>query len=137
MIPSLWRAWDQRPGQGHGTVDRGPDGAGYEVHAEVRTGAYRVALAVVHHDRPGERLLAIESDGAYFPSGTTASDRERRPAQVLASLGKDSLLKEVAYQFGIMRLGKDVAPRLELGLNPLEARGQCRFEGDACHWREA
>jgi very-short-patch-repair endonuclease len=313
--------------------------AGYEVHAEAGTGAYRVALAVVHPDRPGEYLLGIETDGAHYASAATASDRERLRAQVLGSLGwrlhrvwalewfhapedalnrlkaaletartapppappappvtppapsvaiapepgavatllaptpvvtypvaalaptgldseaffapmatsglrealahvvategpvhsdlafrrvmatyginrltdrvrrrlqaeaehlsgsgrlsaraaffwpaeadpaafslirgagddgsvrdaehlppeevasaaawvlqsalstsKDSLLKEVARLFGIMRLGKNVAPHLELGLQVLEARGQCRIEGDVCHWREA
>jgi hypothetical protein len=60
---------------------------GHEVHAEVGAGSYRVALAVVHPDRPGEYALGIELDGAHYVSAPTARDRDRLRREVLEGLG--------------------------------------------------
>jgi very-short-patch-repair endonuclease len=48
---------------------------------------YRIDFAVVHPDRPGELLLAVEADGASYHSSPTARDRDRLRQQVLERLG--------------------------------------------------
>lgn len=60
---------------------------GYPVHARVGAAGYRVDLAVLHPDRPGEYLLGIECDGAAYHSARTARDRDRLRDQVLHGLG--------------------------------------------------
>lgn len=60
---------------------------GFPVHAKVGAAGYRVDLAVLHPDRPGEYLLGIECDGAAYHSAQTARDRDRLRDQVLHGLG--------------------------------------------------
>jgi very-short-patch-repair endonuclease len=60
---------------------------GYEVDGQVGCGGYRVDLAVVHPNKPGEYLLGVECDGAPYHSAATARDRDRLRQQVLAGLG--------------------------------------------------
>lgn len=48
---------------------------------------YRIDLAVLHPDRPGEYEFGIECDGASYHSGKTARDRDRLRQQVLEALG--------------------------------------------------
>lgn len=60
---------------------------GYPVHARVGAAGYRVDLAVLHPDRPGEYLLGIECDGPVYHSARTARDRDRLRDQVLRGLG--------------------------------------------------
>ncbi len=60
---------------------------GYPVHTRVGAAGYRIDLAVLHPDRPGEYLLGVECDGAAYHSAPTARDRDRLREQVLAGLG--------------------------------------------------
>lgn len=60
---------------------------GHTVDGQVGCGGYRVDLAVVHPERPGEYVLGIESDGATYHSGATARDRDRLRQDVLHGLG--------------------------------------------------
>lgn len=80
-------------------VERGPSGAlelevsealretGYTVHADIGCGGYRVDLAVVHPERPGEFVLGVECDGPHYRSAASARDRDRLRAEVLKGLG--------------------------------------------------
>lgn len=61
--------------------------SGWQVHAEVGCGKYRLDLAVVHPDEPGRYLLAVEVDGPAYCAGKTVRDRERLRHQVLQGLG--------------------------------------------------
>ncbi len=86
------------PGGGQG-VDAGPESVfeeqvaqlirswGYPVHTQVGAAGYRIDLAVLHPDRPGEYLLGVECDGAAYHSAPTARDRDRLREQVLVGLG--------------------------------------------------
>ncbi len=60
---------------------------GYTVDGQVGCGGYRIDLAVVHPDHPGEYLLGVECDGAPYHSAATARDRDRLRQQVLQDLG--------------------------------------------------
>jgi very-short-patch-repair endonuclease len=60
---------------------------GYLVHTQVGAAGYRIDLAVLHPDRPGEHLLGVECDGAAYHSARTARDRDRLREQVLLGLG--------------------------------------------------
>ena len=60
---------------------------GYPVHTQVGAAGYRIDLAVLHPDRPGEYLLGVECDGAAYHSARTARDRDRLREQVLVGLG--------------------------------------------------
>ncbi len=68
-------------------VSRALAAHGYTVAPRVGSGAYRVDLAVVDPDRPGEFLLGIEFDGTTYARAATTRDRDRLRAQVLAGLG--------------------------------------------------
>lgn len=48
---------------------------------------YRIDFAIVHPDRPGELLLAVEADGASYHSSPTARDRDRLRQEVLEKRG--------------------------------------------------
>lgn len=48
---------------------------------------YRIDLAAVHPQKPGQFVLAIECDGASYHSGVTARDRDRLRQQHLEALG--------------------------------------------------
>lgn len=60
---------------------------GYTVHADVGCGGYRVDLAVVHPERPGEYVLGLECDGPHYRSAASARDRDRLRSEVLRGLG--------------------------------------------------
>ncbi|MBM4393400.1 MAG: DUF3320 domain-containing protein, partial [Deltaproteobacteria bacterium] len=60
---------------------------GYRVDAQVGCGGYRIDLAVIHPDRPGEYLLGVECDGAAYHAAATARDRDRLRQDVLDGLG--------------------------------------------------
>ena len=60
---------------------------GFPVHTQVGAAGYRIDLAVLHPDRPGEYLLGVECDGAAYHSAPTARDRDRLRQQVLVGLG--------------------------------------------------
>ena len=60
---------------------------GYTVRSQVGSSGYKIDLAIVDPENPGEFLLAIECDGATYHSSKTARDRDRLRQQVLESLG--------------------------------------------------
>ncbi|MBP5972781.1 DUF4011 domain-containing protein [Brasilonema sp. CT11] len=60
---------------------------GYTIRTQVGCSGYRIDLAVVNNNRPGEFLLGIECDGASYHSSPTARDRDRLRQQVLEKLG--------------------------------------------------
>jgi superfamily I DNA and/or RNA helicase/very-short-patch-repair endonuclease len=60
---------------------------GYTIRTQVGCSGYRIDLAVVNNQRPGEFLLGIECDGASYHSSPTARDRDRLRQQVLERLG--------------------------------------------------
>jgi len=59
---------------------------GYTIRTQVGCSGYRIDLAVVNNNRPGEFLLGIECDGASYHSSPTARDRDRLRQQVLERL---------------------------------------------------
>lgn len=60
---------------------------GYTIRSQVGCSGYRIDLAVVNQNRPGEFLLGIECDGASYHSSPTARDRDRLRQKVLENLG--------------------------------------------------
>lgn len=60
---------------------------GWQVDARIGCSGYRIDLAVRDPDRPGRHILGIECDGAFYAAASTARDRDRLRAQVLAGLG--------------------------------------------------
>jgi superfamily I DNA and/or RNA helicase/very-short-patch-repair endonuclease len=60
---------------------------GYSIRTQVGCSGYRIDLAVVDKDHPGQFLLGIECDGASYHSSPTARDRDRLRQQVLERLG--------------------------------------------------
>ena len=62
-------------------------GKGYTVHTQIGCSGYRVDLAIVHPDEPGNYRLGIECDGASYHRAATARDRDRLRQAVLEGLG--------------------------------------------------
>ncbi|WP_041233270.1 AAA domain-containing protein [Cylindrospermum stagnale] len=60
---------------------------GYTIRTQVGCSGYRIDLAVVNNNCPGEFLLGIECDGASYHSSPTARDRDRLRQEVLERLG--------------------------------------------------
>jgi very-short-patch-repair endonuclease len=60
---------------------------GVEVVPQVGVSQYRIDLAVMDAERPGQFLLGIECDGPMYYSAMTARDRDRLRQQVLEGLG--------------------------------------------------
>jgi very-short-patch-repair endonuclease len=60
---------------------------GVQVVPQVGVSQYRIDLAVMDPDRPGQFLLGIECDGPMYYSAMTARDRDRLRQQVLEGLG--------------------------------------------------
>ncbi|MBF2067778.1 MAG: DUF4011 domain-containing protein [Calothrix sp. C42_A2020_038] len=60
---------------------------GYTIRTQVGCSGYRIDLAVVNKNHPGEFLLGVECDGASYHSLPTARDRDRLRQQVLEKLG--------------------------------------------------
>jgi very-short-patch-repair endonuclease len=61
--------------------------SGWRVESQVGCGGYRIDLAVLHPERPGEYLLGVECDGAPYHSAANARDRDRLRQEVLEGLG--------------------------------------------------
>ena len=74
-----------RPGISH-SVAEGLRRMGYEVDTDVGSSAYRIDIAVLNPDRPGEYLLGILCDGDSDRGGT-AADRSLLQDSILKSLG--------------------------------------------------
>lgn len=60
---------------------------GWQVESRIGCSGYRIDLAIRDPDQPGRYLLGIECDGAFYAAASTARDRDRLRAQVLAGLG--------------------------------------------------
>nr|WP_245350068.1 DUF4011 domain-containing protein [Cytobacillus eiseniae] len=60
---------------------------GLELRKQVGCSGYRIDLAVVDPQFPGQYILGIECDGATYHSSKTARDRDRLRQSVLESLG--------------------------------------------------
>lgn len=60
---------------------------GIKLIPQVGVSNYRIDLAAVDPDQPGNFLLGIECDGAMYHSAATARDRDRLRQQVLEGLG--------------------------------------------------
>jgi len=60
---------------------------GFKPVPQVGCGGFRIDLALVHPQRPGEFCLAVECDGATYHSSKTARDRDRIRQAVLEDLG--------------------------------------------------
>ncbi|MDP8263693.1 MAG: DUF4011 domain-containing protein [Candidatus Ancaeobacter aquaticus] len=58
-----------------------------KVKKQIGCSGYKIDLAVVDRDKPGEFILGIECDGATYHSSKTARDRDRLRQQVLEQLG--------------------------------------------------
>ena len=60
---------------------------GHETELQVGCSDYRLDLAILDPERPGEYLLGIETDGPNYSSAATARDRDHLRGQVLEGLG--------------------------------------------------
>jgi very-short-patch-repair endonuclease len=60
---------------------------GMKLVPQVGASGYRIDMAAVHPEKPGEYVLAIECDGASYHSAPTARDRDRLRQQQLERLG--------------------------------------------------
>ncbi|MDR2756045.1 MAG: DUF4011 domain-containing protein, partial [Planctomycetaceae bacterium] len=61
--------------------------AGFEVYHQIGCSGYRIDLALVDNESPGQYVLGIECDGATYHRSATARDRDRLRQEVLESLG--------------------------------------------------
>ena len=61
--------------------------AGLQVHSSIGCSEYKVDLAVVNPERPGEYILGIMCDGENYRDAGTAKDRNVAQEAVLKSLG--------------------------------------------------
>lgn len=93
-------AYAESGGRNAGTkTDRAPDSdfevhvaerlraLGFEVEYQVGVSGYRIDLAVLHPDKPGQYLAGIECDGAQYHSSKSARDRDRLRQDLLEGLG--------------------------------------------------
>ncbi|MBB5017183.1 very-short-patch-repair endonuclease [Chitinivorax tropicus] len=60
---------------------------GWQVVPQIGVSRFRIDLAIVHPDRPGDYLVGIECDGATYHSAATARDRDKVRAAILKDLG--------------------------------------------------
>lgn len=60
---------------------------GWTVHTQIGASSYRIDLAVVHPDKPGDYLAGVECDGATYHRSATARDRDKLRQSVLEGLG--------------------------------------------------
>jgi very-short-patch-repair endonuclease len=61
--------------------------AGIPLVCQLGCSGYRIDFAAKHPTQPGRMVLAIETDGASYHSGTTARDRDRLRQEHLENLG--------------------------------------------------
>jgi superfamily I DNA and/or RNA helicase/very-short-patch-repair endonuclease/Fe-S cluster biosynthesis and repair protein YggX len=104
---------------------------GYSVVPQVGCAGFRIDLAIVHPESPGEYVVGIECDGAQYHSSRVARDRDRLRQQILEGLGwkiirvwspdwfrnpqkcKDELLKSVRILFENSSKSNKFLPREE------------------------
>jgi very-short-patch-repair endonuclease/signal recognition particle GTPase len=60
---------------------------GLIIKKQVGVSGYRIDMAIVDDEHPGNFLLGIECDGAMYHSGLTARDRDRLRQEILENLG--------------------------------------------------
>jgi len=60
---------------------------GLIIHHQIGCAGFRIDLAVVDRNHPGEYIMGIECDGATYHSSKTARDRDRLRQEVLEGLG--------------------------------------------------
>lgn len=60
---------------------------GWEIVTQIGVSRFRIDLAVVHPDRPGDYLVGVECDGAAYHSAATARDRDKVRQAILEGLG--------------------------------------------------
>ena len=60
---------------------------GYEVDLQVGSAGFRIDLGVLHPDRRGQYILAVECDGATYHSAIWARERDRQRQEILEGLG--------------------------------------------------
>ncbi len=60
---------------------------GYSIVPQVGCAGFRIDLAIIHPQSPGEYIVGIECDGAQYHSSSVARDRDRLRQQVLENLG--------------------------------------------------
>lgn len=61
--------------------------SGVPFHRQVGAGRYRIDFALIHPDRPGQRLLAVETDGDSYHGAASVRDRDRLRQAHLERLG--------------------------------------------------
>lgn len=59
---------------------------GWMVVPQIGVSRFRIDLAIVHPDRPGDYLVGVECDGAAYHSAATARDRDKVRAAILTGL---------------------------------------------------
>jgi very-short-patch-repair endonuclease len=60
---------------------------GFTVKRQIGCSGYRIDLALVDPERPGQYVLGIECDGASYHRSATARDRDRLRQDILEGLG--------------------------------------------------
>ncbi len=60
---------------------------GLEAVPQVGVAGYRIDIGIRHPDKPGQYLLGVECDGAFYHSSKVARDRDRLRQEILESLG--------------------------------------------------
>jgi very-short-patch-repair endonuclease len=60
---------------------------GWHVDPQVGVSGFRIDLGIVHPDKPGAYLAAVECDGATYHRSAVARDRDKTRQQVLENLG--------------------------------------------------
>lgn len=60
---------------------------GLDLHTQVGVGAFRIDIALIHPERPGDYLLGIECDGASYHSSPSARERDRLRQEILENRG--------------------------------------------------
>ena len=63
------------------------EGAGINVYPQWGVSEYRIDFALAHPDRPGQMVLAVETDGRGYHSSVSARDRDRLRQDHLERLG--------------------------------------------------
>src|SRR5690606_7729370 len=60
---------------------------GWQIDPQVGVSGFRIDLGIVHPDKPGAYLAAVECDGATYHRSAVARDRDKTRQQILENLG--------------------------------------------------
>jgi hypothetical protein len=109
---------------------------GWIVHPQVGCSNYRIDIAVVNPDLPGEYLMGVECDGRTYHSSATARDRDRLRQIVLEGLGwrlhriwstdwwldpereTQRLCELLSNHLAAVRAGQAATPATDVGFEP-------------------